>query len=78
MKRIESGKYQVEIKGDVFEVVRHVSRVETGRSDKGTVLQTWTPTKNGDQNPFGGRSYDLYREAKEAVYAHIEANYPDM
>lgn len=77
MKRIEAGKYEVTVKGDVFEVVRNTSHVETGLSGKGTVLNTWTPMKNGDQKPFEGRSFPLYREAKEAVYSYIEANYPD-
>lgn len=77
MHRIDKGKYRVEINGDVFEVTKDIQRVPTGKSGKGTFLETWTPMKNGDQRPFEGRSYPNYRGAREAVYAHIEENYSD-
>lgn len=77
MQRITAGHYRLEIKGDVFEVTKNAERVDTGKSDKGTYLETWTPTKNGDQRPFEGRSYPNYRGAREVVYEHIVENYPD-
>lgn len=77
MQRIEAGKYRMEISGDIFEVIKDIQRVDTGKSEKGTFLETWTPQKNGDQKPFGGLSYPNYRGAREAVYAHIADHYPD-
>lgn len=78
MQRIEAGKYRLEIQGDVFEVIKDVQQVPTGKTEKGTILETWTPFKNGDQRPFKGMSYPNYRGAREAVYSHIQECYPDV
>lgn len=78
MRRINSGHYELVVKDGKYEVVKETSRVETGRSDKGANLVTWTPYLNGNQEPFGGESFGNYRGAREAVHAHVLKTLPDI
>ena len=78
MKRVSAGKYELEVDGTKYVVLKEVDEVPSATEGKNKVLVTWTPYLDGDARAFGGQSYSTYKVAREVVYTHIRENLPQL